>query len=113
MIVQVSASLCDGEDERSEELAAALAHHCTPEEEHKKCLKVRAAVENLVHTLLRLREFTNRLPQMFEPSEKAEVNETDDNMEVTDAEYQAIQMLEIASEVEENETNENSESSYL
>ena len=92
-------------------MAAALTDHCTPEEEHKKCLKIRAAVENMVHTLLRLREFSNRLPQMFETSEKAEIMETNDNMEVTDSEYQAIQMLEIAREVEDSKTNENTESS--
>ena len=68
----VSASLCDGEDERSQQLKDALDNQSLDQNTHKKCLKIRAMVEDIVHSLLRVRELTTRLPEIFELSDEEE-----------------------------------------
>ena len=62
----MSASICDGEDERSQKLKDDLDNQRLDQNTHKKCLKIRAMVENIVHSLLRVRELTTRLPEIFE-----------------------------------------------
>jgi hypothetical protein len=64
----VSASLCDGEDEKSELLAATLSECASSiSEEHRKwCLKIRASLENIVHSLLRVQTFSSRLNEIVD-----------------------------------------------
>ena len=57
----ISASLCDGEDERSPSLAAVLER---PGQEQLRpdWLRIRAKLENITHSLLRVEKFSQRLP---------------------------------------------------
>ena len=67
----VAASLCDGEDEKSEQLARALAEldaAAGDEAERARRLRIRAQVENVVHSLLRVRALNSRLSEMFDLS---------------------------------------------
>ena len=64
----IKASLCDGEDEKSEELIKALEEKSSDEKVHKKSLHIRASVENIVHSLHRVEGMRTRLPQIFAPS---------------------------------------------
>jgi len=61
----ISASLCDGEDEKSEELRKVVENLNMKEAEHKNCLKIRATVENIVHSLLRVNALSSRLSEIF------------------------------------------------
>ena len=66
----IRASLCDGEDERSEQLTKALEESKMEEEEEAKwCLKVRAKIENLVHSLLRVKAFNSRMLEILDTYE--------------------------------------------
>ena len=57
----ISASLCDGEDERSPSLAAVLEK--PGQEQHRPdWLRIRAKLENITHSLLRVENFSRRLP---------------------------------------------------
>ena len=58
----VKASLCDGEDEKSEELQAALDAFNGNRE---MCLKIRASVENIVYSLHRVDKMRTKMPQIF------------------------------------------------
>ena len=60
----ISATLCDGEDERSASLAAVLDKK-DHEDHRQNWLKIRAKLENIVHSLLRVRSFTQRLPDII------------------------------------------------
>eukprot|EP00092_Neocalanus_flemingeri_P014434 GFUD01015573.1.p1 GENE.GFUD01015573.1~~GFUD01015573.1.p1 ORF type:complete len:737 (+),score=107.38 GFUD01015573.1:170-2380(+) len=62
----VSASLCDGEDERSDQLKGALENITMKDNTHQKYLKIRSQVENIVHSLLRVQGLTSRLHEIFE-----------------------------------------------
>ena len=68
----IKASLCDGEDEASPELKQALMETMT-EEKKKVWLGIRARVENIVHSLLRVEKFQTSLPKIINP--KPEVRE--------------------------------------
>ena len=61
----ISASLCDGEDEKSEQLKEALDNIRVDTDTHKKCLRIRAMVENIVHALLRVEAMTQRMNTIF------------------------------------------------
>merc|ERR1712241_1298802 len=72
----IKASLCDGEDEKSMELSKALEDSNTMTDDgKKKCLKIRASVENVVHALLRVREMSSKLPQIFSSSIEEDDND--------------------------------------
>ena len=58
----IKASLCDGEDEKSEELLTALETKSL--HSHKICLQIRSQVENIVHSLNRLEIMKQHLPQI-------------------------------------------------
>jgi len=63
----IRASLCDGEDEKSEQLARALEESKMAEEEESKwCLKIRSKIENTVHSLLRVKAFNSRLFEILD-----------------------------------------------
>ena len=63
----IRASLCDGEDEKSEQLTKALEESKMEEEEEAKwCLKVRAKIENLVHSILRVKAFNSRMLEILD-----------------------------------------------
>ena len=64
----IKASLCDGEDEKSEQLIKALEDKNSDEKIHRKVLQIRASVENVVHSLHRVEAMRARLPQIFAPS---------------------------------------------
>ena len=68
----IKASLCDGEDEASPELKQALMETMT-EEKKRAWLGIRARVENIVHSLLRVEKFQTSLPKIINP--KPEVRE--------------------------------------
>jgi len=61
----ISASLCDGEDEKSSALVNALKVSDEESEDHKRAIRVRAMVENMVHSLLRVSEMTSRMHVIF------------------------------------------------
>ena len=57
----ISASLCDGEDERTASLAAVLER--PGQDQHRPdWLRIRAKLENITHSLLRVENFSRRLP---------------------------------------------------
>ena len=58
----IKASLCDGEDEKSEELQAALEAFNGNKE---MCLKIRASVENIVYSLHRVDKMRTKMPEIF------------------------------------------------
>ena len=63
----IRASLCDGEDEKSEELARTLEESKIPDEEQSKwCLEIRSRIENTVHSLLRVKDFNSRLSEILD-----------------------------------------------
>ena len=72
------ASLCDGEDEKSQELASALENVNVSNDKDKKakCLKIRSSVENIVHALLRVNTMNRRLPEIFCPPDDNEEENT-------------------------------------
>ena len=72
------ASLCDGEDEKSKELASALEYVSETNNKDKKakCLKIRSSVENIVHALLRVNTMNRRLPEIFCPPDDNEEENT-------------------------------------
>eukprot|EP00091_Calanus_sinicus_P002669 TRINITY_DN12765_c0_g1_i1.p1 TRINITY_DN12765_c0_g1~~TRINITY_DN12765_c0_g1_i1.p1 ORF type:complete len:273 (-),score=82.37 TRINITY_DN12765_c0_g1_i1:218-1036(-) len=61
----ISASLCDGEDEKSDQLRSVVEDLSMGEAAHQKCLRIRAMVENIVHSLLRVQEMTSRMNRIF------------------------------------------------
>ena len=61
----IQAKLCDGEDEKSEELKNALDDPCVDEQSRKKCLKIRSSVENIVLALHRVEGMKSKLPEIF------------------------------------------------
>ena len=62
----IKASLCDGEDEAAPELREALEVTIT-EEQRRAWLVIRARVENIVHSLLRVEKFQTSLPKIINP----------------------------------------------
>ena len=62
----ISASLCDGEDTQSDELKKALEEHGLTTEQMKICLRIRAQIENIVHSLLRVGEMNRKMHLIFE-----------------------------------------------
>ena len=60
----IKASLCDGEDEAAPELREALEVTIT-EEQRRAWLVIRARVENIVHSLLRVEKFQTSLPKII------------------------------------------------
>ena len=50
----ISSSLCDGDDEKTKELKEYLENQVVADKDKAKILKVRAEIENLVHSLLRV-----------------------------------------------------------
>ena len=62
----IKASLCDGEDEAAPELRAALGVTIT-EQQRRAWLEIRARVENIVHSLLRVEKFQTSLPKIINP----------------------------------------------
>ena len=73
----ISASLCDGEDDKSDELKVVLKDLSMGEAEHKKCLRIRAMVEDIVHSLLRVNAMTSRMNEIFEAVVDEESAESD------------------------------------
>jgi len=59
----IKASLCDGEDDKSDELKAALENKS--EDDHALCVKIRSSVENLVLSLHRVEEMKRRFPEIL------------------------------------------------
>jgi len=72
----ICASLCDGEDEKSEELKTALETMNKDTKKHQQCLRIRAMVENIVHSLLRVEAMTSRMNNIFLEVEDEEIPET-------------------------------------
>ena len=62
----IRASLCDGEDEKSQELDTALRDLSGENSENKRSLRIRSEVENVVHALLRVQGLSSRLPEIFD-----------------------------------------------
>merc|ERR1711860_236913 len=68
----IRASLCDGEDEKSQELETSLKagqefegkNKERREKGHKKAIQIRAQVENVVHALHRVDAMRTRLPEI-------------------------------------------------
>ena len=68
----IRASLCDGEDEKSEQLTRALEENKMTDEEHSKwCLKIRSKIENMVHSLLRVKAFNSRLFEILDTYDRS------------------------------------------
>ena len=61
----IKASLCDGEDDRSIELAQALIVKNMDETTHKECLNIRARIEDIVLALHRVEKMKSRLTEIF------------------------------------------------
>lgn len=74
----IKAKLCDGEDEKTKELALALEDIDALVGGKSKCLKIRASVENIVHALLRVREMSSRLSEIFNSA----IEEEEDELEM-------------------------------
>ena len=64
----IKASLCDGGDEKTKELALALED--VEAIGKSNCLKIRDSIENIVHALLRVREMSSRLSEIFDSAIK-------------------------------------------
>ena len=65
----ISASLCDGEDERSASLAAVLER--AEQDPHRpQWLQIRARLENITHSLLRVQSFSQRLQDIIADQEE-------------------------------------------
>ena len=62
----IKASLCDGEDEAAPELREVLEVTNT-EEQRRAWLVIRARVENIVHSLLRVEKFQTNLSRIIDP----------------------------------------------
>ena len=75
-VAWICASLCDGEDEKSEELKTALETMSKDTKNHQQCLRIRAMVENIVHSLLRVEAMTSRMNNIFLEVEDEEIAET-------------------------------------
>ena len=60
----IKASLCDGDDDKSPELTRALGEEVT-EEQRKAWMRIRARVENIVHSLLRVEKFQQNLSKII------------------------------------------------
>ena len=60
----IKASLCDGDDDKSPELTRALGEKVT-EEQRKAWMRIRARVENIVHSLLRVEKFQQNLSKII------------------------------------------------
>ena len=61
----ISASLCDGEDNKTDQLKQALDDGIMESRVKQRCLKTRATVENMVHSLLRVNAMTSRMNEIF------------------------------------------------
>ena len=61
----IKASLCDGEDDRSIELAQALIVKDVDDATHKDRLKIRARIEDIVLALHRVEKMKSRLTEIF------------------------------------------------
>ena len=61
----ISASLCDGEDDKTDQLKQALDDAIMESRVKQRCLKTRAMVENMVHSLLRVNAMTSRMNEIF------------------------------------------------
>ena len=60
----IKASLCDGDDDKSSELTRALGAEVT-EEQRRTWMRIRARVENIVHSLLRVEKFQQNLSKII------------------------------------------------
>ena len=60
----IKASLCDGDDDKSPELTRALGEKVT-EEQRKDWMRIRARVENIVHSLFRVEKFQQNLSKII------------------------------------------------
>ena len=60
----IKASLCDGDDDKSPELTRALGAEMT-EEQRQAWMRIRARVENIVHSLLRVEKFQQNLSKII------------------------------------------------
>jgi len=87
----IKASLCDGEDEKTQELAMALNNITKMDDRHPKCLKIRSSIENIVHALLRVNTMNKRLPEIFKP-----VNDTKTEKQRTGSEALPEEDTELA-----------------
>jgi len=87
----IKASLCDGEDEKTKELATALNSITEKDDRHAKCLKIRSSIENIVHALLRVNTMNKRLPEIFKP-----VNDTKAGKQRTGSEALSEEDTELA-----------------
>ena len=67
----IKASLCDGEDEAAPKLREALEVAIT-KEQRQAWLVIRARVENIVHSLLRVEKFQTSLPKIINPNVRSE-----------------------------------------
>ena len=70
----IKASLCDGEDEAAPKLREALAVAIT-KEQRQAWFVIRARVENIVHSLLRVEKFQTSLPKIINPNGRSEGSE--------------------------------------
>ena len=62
--------------EKSEELKTALETISKDTKNHQQCLRIRAMVENIVHSLLRVEAMTSRMNNIFLEVEDEEIAET-------------------------------------
>ena len=64
IIIFIKASLCDGDNDKSSELTRALGAEVT-EEQRRAWMRIRARVENIVHSLLRVEKFQQNLSKII------------------------------------------------
>ena len=104
--IWIKAKLCDGEDEKSEELSKVLDDtHAMADGVKAKCLKIRSLIENVVHALLRVKEMNNKLPIIFSSSITDE-NEPSPNQSLMQANNLSDDMQHIEIDIDPNEDNE-------
>jgi len=60
----IAASFCDGDDEKTKDLQEFLENQLVDETEKKKYLKIRAELENVVHSLLRVEKMQKLLSKI-------------------------------------------------
>jgi len=65
----IKASLCDGEDEQTDELKKIIEDEKIKEaKSHKKALQIKSEVMNIVLALHRVKEFQTKFPEIFSVS---------------------------------------------
>ena len=60
-----------GQASATEKMRRALEENEMEEEERRWCLKIRAKIENTVHSLLRVEAFNSRLPEILDTNATA------------------------------------------